>query len=107
METKIFKNYEEFKQALRESDTVFNGVDKMFARLAPDYEDDNKTNSRSWNCLRSTGLHSCNTVNESANCWDCIQCNRCTDCDSCDNVNDGKGLRGRKNVSNVVYSKFN
>lgn len=84
METKVFKDYDEFS---RRKDKSVNGVNQVYATGYPDYEQDNRTNQGCWNCR---------------GCTDCIDCYACTNCSECYRANvvtDGVRLGGHAPIS--------
>ena len=69
METKIFKNYEDF---LNREDKRINGV-------TPDFLKENNTNLKDLNLTNCEGCFNCD------NCFNCFNCEDCVDCRNCDN----------------------
>ena len=65
MNTRIFKNYDDF---LNRKDEKENGVSEKFAMLNPNWESDNSTNEGCWNCR---------------SCSDCRYCSYCSSCSYC------------------------
>ena len=68
MNTRIFKNYDDF---LNRKDEKENGVSEKFAMLNPNWESDNSTNEGCWNCR---------------SCSDCSYCRYCSDCSGKENL---------------------
>lgn len=85
METKIFKNYEEF---FKREDIGINGVTKEFAEKHNINLEEDEDNYGCWNCLR------CGDTAYANNCTNCSNCDNCKNCEYCEDL---RGLRNYKN----------
>ena len=73
METKIYKNYQDF---LSRKDKKINGVTLAFL-------EENNTDLDSLNLVNCEGCF---------NCINCKNCRKCENCSHCENCDDGKDL---------------
>ena len=78
MKTKIFASYYDF---LCRTNKKMNGVSKAFAKEHPNYEQDNESNIRCWNCISCENCIGCEGCE---GCEDCEGCSCCEDCEGCD-----------------------
>ena len=83
METKIFKNLEEYKN----SGERCNGCSQQFLDehkiTLAEYSVINEGNSRCWNCWKCEGCSDCNDCDYCLNCVRCTDCKRCKECTDC------------------------
>jgi len=73
MITKIYKNFDEFKNR-PETEKDYNGVSAKFAEKHPNYKTDNLSNNGCWECIN------CDNCSDSAHINNCTWCIRCSDC---------------------------
>ena len=114
IETKIFKDYEDFAEYVNDNlinGVVCNGCSKDFLKehktTINKYNKLNNTNKYCWNCWNCQYCYECE---DCINCEDCSRCYRCgwcfncemcTDCEHCEDITIGK------NISNDGYEKLN
>jgi len=77
MNTKIFKNYDDF---FERQDKNINGVSEEFAKKFPNYVEMNQTNTKCWNC------YNCKNCIECFECQNCAGCKYCTNCTHCNDL---------------------
>ena len=114
IETKIFKNYEDFAEYVNDNlinDVVCNGCSKDFLKehgiTINKYNKLNNTNKYCWNCWNCQYCEecedciNCEDCNRCYRCGWCFDCEMCTDCEHCEDITVGK------NISNDGYEKLN
>lgn len=91
IDTKIFKNAEEFIKYLKENGEICNGCTQEFLNehniTLEEYSKKNTSNKRCWNCWECNKCYdcwNCSNCEGCFNCWNCINCKSCVECIGCD-----------------------
>ena len=80
MKTQVFKSYSAF---LERPDKSLNGVSDYFAKLHPDFEEDNRTNIGCWNCQKCRNSKDCYNSIDLRDCYNCCNCYDLRNCHDC------------------------
>lgn len=78
--TEIFPSYASF---LNRHDKKINGVSDDFAKINPEFAEQNQNNEGCWNCSNCIGCDRCEDSNDCRHCRSCKNCGVCKDCNNC------------------------